>query len=215
MKPIKITSSLKFKNLIKRVIMVCVGVFFISFAVALSVYAGMGTDPCTCMNLGISAKTGLSFGNWQLIFNCSILIFTFLFSRHFIGIGTFINMTAVGYLVDFFRWVFTFTFPAQPSVPLRILVMVIALALLSFSAALYIYPQLGISPYDSIGYMMAEHFRFQFRWCRIASDVLALLIGWLCGSVIGIGTVLTAFCMGPFIKAFGDLIAKKFPLEFD
>lgn len=215
MKLIKITTSLKFRNMSKRIIMICVGVFFMGLAVALSVYAGLGSDPCTCMGLGISEKIGLSFGSWQLILNCSILIFTFFFSRHFIGIGTFINMTAVGYLVDFFRWVFIFTLPAHPSVPLRVFVMLIALVLLSFTAALYIYPQLGIAPYDSIGYMIAEHFHLQFRWCRIASDMLALLIGWLCGSIVGIGTVLTAFCLGPLIKAFGDLIAKKFPLEFD
>jgi uncharacterized membrane protein YczE len=212
---IKITTNLKFKNLSKRIIMVCVGVLLLSVAIALSVYAGMGSDPCTCMNLGVSEKFGISFGNWQLILNCSILIFTFLFSRHFIGIGTLINMTAIGYLVDFFRWVFTVTLPVQPSLLLRVFMMALALVVLAFSAALYIYPRLGISPYDSIGYIMAEHFHFQFRWCRIASDMLALLIGWLCGSIVGIGTVLTAFCMGPLIKAFGDLIAKKFPLEFD
>jgi uncharacterized membrane protein YczE len=195
--------------------MVCVGIFFMGFAVALSVYAGMGCDPCTCMNLGVSEKLGFSFGTWQLILNGSILVFTFFFSRHFIGIGTVINMVAIGYLVDFFRWILTFILPAQPSLGLRILIMVVALVLLSFTAALYIYPQLGISPYDSIAYMVAEHSHWQFRWCRIACDMLALLIGWLCGSVVGIGTVLTAFCLGPFIKAFGDLIAKKFPLEFN
>lgn len=136
--------------------MVCIGIFFMGLAIALSVYAGMGSDPCTCLNLGVSQKLGLSFGNWQLILNCSILIFTFFFSRHFIGIGTLVNMTAIGYLVDFFRWVFAFILPAHPTVLLRIIIMVIALTLLSFTAALYIYPQLGISPYDSIAYMVAR-----------------------------------------------------------
>lgn len=203
------------KDLIKRVFMVCVGVFLLSYAVSLSVYANLGTDPATCLNLGISGKVHLSFGVWQLIFNCIVLVFTFIFSRHLIGIGTVINMVTIGFLVDFFNANCFWMFPAHPNELLRIVIMAIGVVLISFGAALYIYPQLGVSPYDSVAFFLAERFHFQFRWCRIIWDVSAVLVGWLCGSVVGVGTVVTAFCIGPLIKAFGDVLAKKFPFDFD
>lgn len=203
------------KNLVRRIGMMCVGVFILGVAVSLSVYAHLGSDPGTCMNLGVSQQVGLSFGVWQLLLNCIILIFMFIFSRHLIGIGTVVNMTCIGFLADFLKSIYARILPAEPAVAARILIMAFAVVLLAFGAALYIYPRLGISPYDSIGFIFAERLHIQFRWCRITCDVLAVLIGFLCGSVVGVGTVFTAFCMGPLIKGFGDLIAKKFPLQFD
>lgn len=122
---------------------------------------------------------------------------------------------SIGFLVDFFRGVFVYILPSQPSVLFRIFVMLCGIAILSFAAALYIYPQLGISPYDSIGFILAERTHIQFRWCRIFCDVLAVLIGFLCGSIVGVGTVITAFCIGPLIKYFGDQLQIKIPLQFD
>lgn len=203
------------KSLLKRIAMVCIGVLLIGFAISLSVYANLGTDPCTCLNLGISGIIGMDFGTFLLLFNCIILVFTFLLARHLIGIGTIINMVSIGFLVDFFRGVFVYILPSQPSVLFRVFVMLCGIAILSFAAALYIYPQLGVSPYDSIGFILAERTHIQFRWCRIFCDVLAVLIGFLCGSIVGVGTVITAFCIGPLIKYFGDQLQIKIPLQFD
>jgi len=203
------------KNLIRRIVMVCAGVLIMGFAVSLLIYANLGTDPASCMNLGVSSKIGLSFGTYQLIFNSIVLVFTFIFARHFIGIGTIINMAFVGYLADFFKMVIIPIFPSHPSLLLRIIVMGLAAVMLSFSASLYIHPQLGLSPYDSIAFMVAEHTGFQFHWLRIVCDMMALSIGWLCGSVVGVGTVVTALCLGPLIKFFSDMLQKKFPLQID
>ena len=203
------------KSYLKRIAMVCVGVFLMGFAISLSVYASLGTDPCTCMNLGVSAKLGISLGNWQLISNGIFLIFTLLFARHLIGFGTIVNMVAIGYLVDFFRGIFAQILPSQPSVLIRIPIMLFSIVLLSFTAALYMYPKLGVSPYDSISFILTERTHIHFRWCRIFCDVLSVLIGYLCGSIVGVGTVITAFCLGPLINYFIGLIARKFPLQFD
>lgn len=203
------------KTIIPRVRMVCVGVFLMGFFIALFVYANLGTDPCTCMNLGVSGKLRLSFGVWQLILNCSILVFTFFLARRLIGIGTLVNMVSVGFLVDFFRAVFARIFPASLPLWAAILVMAVAVVGLSFTAALYMYPQLGVSPYDSVPIILAQRTGIEFRWCRIAWDLAAVLVGWLCGSVIGVGTVITAFFMGPLIKWFTGQVARKAHFQVD
>lgn len=195
--------------------MVCIGTFIMGFAVSLSVYAGLGTDPCTCMNTGLSHIFGMSFGMWQLIMNSIVLSFTFFFARSKIGFGTIVNMVAIGFLVDFFSGLFSLFLPQNPSLALRIVFMLCGVVILSFNAALYMYPNLGVSPYDSIGFMLVNCFHIQYRWCRISYDVLSVVIGWLFGGAVGVGTVITAFCIGPLIKIFGDLIQKKFPLQLD
>lgn len=200
------------QNLFRRTAMVCIGILVMGFAISLLVYANFGSDPCTCMNLGVSSRIGLSFGVWQLLFNCLVLVVMFFVSRRLIGIGTVINMVSIGFLVDFFRGIYAQVSPDAPAFAVRVVIVAAGLVLLAFSAALYMYPGLGVSPYDSLALMVSERFGFDFKWCRIVCDVLAVLVGWLCGSVVGAGTVVSAFFMGPLIKGFTSLLKKAFPL---
>ncbi|MCY1715286.1 YczE/YyaS/YitT family protein [Caproiciproducens galactitolivorans] len=200
------------KTLIKRMAMVLIGTFIMSISVALSIYAGFGTDPCTCLVLGISRKFNQSFGLMVLVVNGVFLAFTFFFDRHLIGFGTIVNMSAIGFLVDLFNKILARLLPQEPELWLRIVCMVLGVLILSFTAALYMYPRLGTSPYDSVSLMVTKYSHIEFRWCRIVCDTLSVLIGWLCGSTVGMGTVITAFCLGPFIKYFTGRLTKRFPL---
>lgn len=204
------------KNLLKRIAMVCVGTLIMGFAVSLSVYARLGTDPCTCMNTGLAHLLGLSFGVWQLMMNSIILIFTFFFARDKIGFGTIFNMVAIGFLVDFFSWLYSFILPPDPPLAVKIFCMLLGVGILAFTAALYMYPQLGVSPYDSIGFILIRLLpHAQYRWCRVCYDILAVLIGFAFGGAVGVGTVITAFCMGPLIKFFTDRLPKWIPLTIE
>lgn len=87
-----------------RTVLVIIGVIIIGFGVSLLVRAGLGTDPFSCLNLGISKLTGKSFGTCQLIMNLILCLVPFIFSKKNLGIGTLINMILVGYTADFFRF---------------------------------------------------------------------------------------------------------------
>lgn len=49
------------------ILMMFVGILFIGLGVASYRMSGFGTDPFTCMNLGISGFLSMTFGTWQLI----------------------------------------------------------------------------------------------------------------------------------------------------
>ncbi|QEY35376.1 membrane protein [Caproiciproducens galactitolivorans] len=201
------------KTLIKRMAMVLIGTVIMTISISLSIYAGLGTDPCTCLVLGISRKLCRDFGFMLLIVNGIFLVLTFFFARNLIGFGTVINMSVIGLLVDHFNRILSSFLPQEPELWLRLLCMALGVLILSFTAALYMYPQLGASPYDSVTLMVTKYSKKEFRWCRIACDTLSVLIGWLCGSTVGLGTVITAFCLGPFIKYFSEKLKKHFPLS--
>ena len=46
----------------------------------------------------------------------------------------------------------------------------------------------------------------------MSTDLICVVIGGLLGAAVGIGTVLTAFCMGPVIQFFNDHISS--PLRY-
>lgn len=48
----------------------------------------------------------------------------------------------------------------------------------------------------------------RFKYIRIACDLVCVLIGWLLGATVGIGTIITAFFMGPLISFFRRTVSE-------
>ena len=105
--------------LIKRTIMMLVGILFISICVGCYRLSGFGVDAFTCMNLGISGFIGMTFGTWQLIMNILILIVVFFTVRKCIGAGTIVNMVCVGYGADFICWTRSYWAVCSPGLASR------------------------------------------------------------------------------------------------
>ena len=195
----------------KRLIAVLIAVFFMGLAVSLLVRVNFGTDPCSSLNLGISSKLGISFGTWQVIFNSILLVLVFLFDRSQIGWGTLANMILVGYIVDFFTWVFDRLLPSNAfeSLGIRIIVLIPSLALLILSAAVYMAVELGSAPYDAVAFILARKLKkVPFRVVRMVWDITAAVIGGLLGSTIGVVTVVIAFALGPVITWVKEKVNK-------
>lgn len=194
-----------------RGLAVVVGIFFVGIAVGLFKMVAMGADPFTAMNTGISAFISMQFGTLQLIVNALLLLLVFLFRKQFIGFGTIFNMVFVGYTADFLMWLLGRWQISFDTVFVRLVVMAFAVLLICVGDALYISADMGMSPYDAVGYIieMLTKERIQFRAARIVSDIVCVSIGFLTGmqtgiqwQIVGIGTVISAFCTGPLIQFF-------------
>lgn len=186
------------------------GVLALGAGVYFFICSGFGTDPFTCMNLGISARLGLPFWTWQLIANGIILIFVlFLQPRMMIGVGTVVNMSLVGVAADLLRLLLPGFATGTLPFSVRIAFLLVGMVILGIGAALYIIPELGISPYDCIGFLAAEKTHADFRVCRIICDGVTVLAGFLLGSRVGAGTLVAVFCTGPLIRYFIKLLSPR------
>ena len=104
----------------RRILMMLVGIFFISVCVGCYRLSGFGVDAFTCMNLGISGFLDMQFGTWQLIMNGVILVFVFVTLRECIGAGTIVNMVCVGYGADLLCWLFLDVLQISMTMPLKV-----------------------------------------------------------------------------------------------
>lgn len=194
---------MKFRNVDKKsLILVILSVIIMGASLAFLYRTNFGTDACSCLNLGISSRLGMTLGNWQVIFNCILFIFVIVFARNQIGWGTLANMFLVGYSFDFFSWLLNRTLPADffEGIIIRIAVTIPALIIFVVSAATYMAVELGTAPYDAIPFIIASKIeRVPFRIVRIIWDVSSFMIGWALGSTLGIVTVIMAFTLGPVI----------------
>lgn len=189
-----------------KLIMMLFGNAFMGIAVAVLRMSRFGTDPFTCMNLGVSSSLKISFGTYQLAINLMIFLFVLWKGRHCIGLGTIVNMAGIGYIADFGVFILTKLLGNAALLPitLRIFMMILAVILCSFAAAMYMEADMGIAPYDAFAVIIDEstNGKVPFKVARVATDIICVGIGFSFGSIVGIATLFTAFCMGPLIGWF-------------
>lgn len=204
------------ENFTKRLAIVVLAVITMGFALSWLVRVDMGIDPCTSLNLAVSAKLGVSLGSWQAFFNCILFIFVAVWGREYIGFGMLANMFLVGYAVDFFSWLWDKILPAGlfDSMTVRIAVLFPALAVFIVAVAVYIDVELGTAPYDAIPAMIQKaQSRFSYRVVRCAYDLLIIVIAYLFGAHIGIVTIVMGFTLGPVIAWVGVRIRPMLGME--
>lgn len=206
MNPISLISR---KDGAKRIAIMFMSILLMGFAVSVFSYSGMGVDPFTALNMSISEKLGIGFGFLQMCVNGAILVFVALASKKLISLGTVVNMIGVGYVCEFFTGIYNQILPEENPFIVRLLLMAVGVVLLSLSASLYFNCDLGVSPYDALGFVMEEKTKLKYKWCRVATDLTCTAVAFLLGGPIGIGTVVTAFFMGPVVSLCDNTISKK------
>lgn len=187
------------------------GVLISGFSVGMFNFSNMGMDPFQVFAHGVWKHQPLGYGTFYTLLNLILLIFVFLVDRRKIGLGTFINMFLLGYVVQFSSWLFTAWLP-NPNLALRALFLALGIVVICFGSSLYFVGDLGVSTYDAVALILSEKGIARFQYCRIASDFVCTLIGFVLGAIAGLGTIITAFFMGPIIAYFQNKIAK--PLRY-
>lgn len=195
----------------KRVFMALAGVLISGISVGLFRRSVFGTDPFQVLVNGISNKvTFMGFGTLYMIINLLMLAAIFFLDKHYIGIATFINIFLLGYVVEFSDRIVGTIIGESPSMVVRILLLIAGVVILCFASAMYFTADLGVSTYDAVSLIMADKKLGKFKYLRIATDIFCVLIGFLLGATVGVGTLVTAFFMGPLIDFFNRKVAQPF-----
>ncbi len=209
-------------NMVKRVVMTVISIIVMGFGIALFNVSGFGVDPFTSMNMNISSTLGIGYGTYQLIVNAVIIVFVVIVAhRGLIGVGTVINMVGVGYSCEFFSGLIA---PhISNSLAVRICLLAAGIIVLCFSCSLFFVSNIGVGPYDSLSFMLSQFTHIHYKWLRVMTDIAVIIIGLvvsggltslLKGDIsgiknIGIGTIITAFMMGPLVNFFSKHITSK------
>ena len=191
----------------RRLLMTLAGVSVSGVSVAFFKQAAFGVDPFQSFCNGVHQVIPISFGTLYMLINAALLLVAFVCYRRYIGIATFINLFLLGYLIEFSESAIVSLF-GPPTMAMRIFYIAFGMIVLCFASSLYITADLGVSTYDAVALFLAEKKIAPFRFIRIATDLICVIIGWVLGYLPGVGTVLTAFCMGPLISLFSEKCAK-------
>ena len=203
----------------KRIIMCVAGVLVCGVSVGFFKYAALGVDPFQSFMGGLDALVPIEFGTLYVIANVCLLLFSLLADRRRIGLATIINLTLLGYMAQY-TLEFLQSIHMEPSMGIRILFLLIGIIISCFSASLYFVADLGVSPYDAVAVIIANTWKIgKFKYVRIITDFSCVAIGTVLyfvatkgftglTAIVGIGTIVTAFFMGPLIDMFSEKVSK-------
>lgn len=182
----------------RRLLMALLGVLVCAFGVSLCRMADFGVDPFQTLCSGLYRVLPLQEGLIYIGINTLLLLAVLLMNRHYIGLGTLLNLFLFGYVVDFCQQGLIAVF-GQPDILGRLVYMGLGIGVICVSCAMYITADLGVSTYDAISLHLADKKVGSYRLLRIGTDVLCVVAGFLMGATVGVCTLITAFLLGPAI----------------
>ena len=195
------------------------GVTVCAVSVGVFKIAALGVDPFQSLMSGLDALLPIPFGTLYVLVNLVLLGFSLLADRHNIGIATFLNLFLLGYITQFTYEGLQLLLP-DPSLLVRAVCLIIGIVVICFGSALYMTADLGVSTYDAVAIVLSGKWKLgRFQYVRICCDLVCvglgvtifLLAGGTLGqipAIAGVGTVITAFFMGPLIQFFNVRVAQ-------
>ena len=192
----------------KYVVVMLIGNVILGLGIAIFKLSGLGNDPFSGMVMALSDRIGIDYPIFLIIVNMIIFVVEIIFGRKMIGLGTFVNALLLGYVVSFFYNIILCIEPTQMFQ--RILTVCVGVVVTSLGVSMYQLSRQGVAPYDSISLIMTERFpKISYFWHRISNDALCALICWLAGGIVGLGTLVSAFGLGPVVQFFDTYFTSK------
>ncbi|WP_394194054.1 YitT family protein [Microbacterium foliorum] len=192
--PIAATSR---RDVVERIVQLLVGLFLYGVALGLMVRGGIGVAPWDVLALGIAGNAGIGYGVVTVLVSVLVLLL-WIPMRQRVGLGTLLNALLVGPSAD----LALFLLPVPPSVWVGAPMFVAGLLLLAFATGLYIAADFGPGPRDGLMTGLVGRTGWPVWLVRTLIEGSVLLIGFLLGGPVGVGTVLFAFGVGPLIGWF-------------
>jgi len=177
-----------------------VGLMFMGLATALMLAARLGVAPWAVFHEGVSLLAGISHGRVSQIAGLILIALAWAWLGKRPGVGTVLNMVLIGLWIDAFRYHPLMPHP-ESFVP-RLAQLLVATVVFAMASALYIDARLGTGPRDSVMMGLSDRFRVSVRATRSSIEIAVLIVGYLLGGPVGIGTVLYALLVGPLVQTF-------------
>lgn len=181
----------------RRLPQLAIGLALFGASDGLLVRAHLGLDPWDVFHEGLTKRLGVDFGAVTAVVGLLVLL-AWIPLRQRPGVGTVANIALVALAVDAVLW----TVPQPASLAVRVPMLVGAVVLNGLATAIYVGARLGPGPRDGLMTGLSARTGWSIRLVRTGIEVTVLVVGWLLGGTVGVGTVLYALGIGPLIQFF-------------
>lgn len=172
-------------------VVLTVGLWLFGTGEALLVASHLGNTPWTVLAQGVSRHSTLSIGEATLAISAVVLV-GWIPLRERPGLGTIANAVVIAVAID----VMLDLLPQPHARAARLGEVVAAIVSIGIGSGLYLTTWLGPGPRDGWMTALARRTGVPIATVRLSIEVSVLVIGWVLGGRVGLGTVVFALSVG-------------------
>ena len=171
---------------------------FLLFGLAINVIvkASIGLDSWDVFQMALTYHLPITLGESNIGIALLVVLFDIIL-RETLGWGTIANAIFVGVWVDILQ-------PYVPSVPelipIQIAYLLLGTLIMGFATAIYIGVDVGAGPRDTLMLGISRVGKVSIRLARTCTEVGVVALGWLLGGPVWLGTLISAFLIGPAVQ---------------
>lgn len=180
------------------------GLFLFALGQYLIIKANIGLSPWVAFSMGFSYLTGMTYGVATVVISFSVLAADY-FLKEKIGFGTILNSLLIGPFVDMIH--FFGVIPEMSSFLSGVAVLLIGQLAICVGSYFYIGASMGCGARDSLMVALCRRApKVPVGAIRGLLEGTVLIVGWLLGAKVGIGTVISVFGIGFLLQLTFDFL---------
>lgn len=181
------------RDYLHRLLWLFAGMLVSAVGITLMLQANIGLEPWSVLQQGLAQSIGITYGTATIIVGAAAIGIAILFGESF-GVGTIVNIVFCALFIDLFLWLGWI--PQMTTLWGGIVMLLIGLELLALGTWMYMKSALGAGPRDALMVALARKTERSVGLCRVTVEICVILVGYLLGGQVGIGTVISAFGLG-------------------
>ena len=201
-------SSVKPLNLkpkISTFFFLCFGLALFGLGEGLLIVSAAGASPWSVLAQGIYLNVGFSVGIITILISVVVLVIWLPLNQK-PGIGTILNALIIGLMIDVcIRFV-----PTPENYTSQLLLALLAVFTVGLGGGIYLVANLGAGPRDGLMIGLQKKTNLPIAAVRATLEITVMSIGWYLGGIVGVGTLLFAFGIGPAVALSLYIVGKTF-----
>ena len=178
----------------RQIIQVLTGTSLIGIGISLNYLANLGLGPWGVFHDGLSKTLNITYGRTIIITGIAVMLLWIPLKQK-PGIGPIIDIFLVGSVAD----LIIPNFRLSENVFISLILIFCGIILIGTGTAIYVGAGLGVGPRDGI-MVGLEGLGLKIGMARNIIELLAFLIGWLLGGLVGYVTILFVIGIGPVVQ---------------
>lgn len=182
------------KKIVLQWLQIAAGLLVFAFGVHLTIFANIGLAPWDCLGMGIAKHTPLNYGLSMTCMAVVIVMIDLLLGER-IGFGTIIDALLTGNFVQMFNDLNPL--PLNTNLFAGIGIMLAGFVFMALGMWIYMKGGQGCGPRDALLVGLGKRVpKLPIGLVEILLWAVVLLVGWLLGGPVGIGTLISTFGAG-------------------
>lgn len=185
------------KKIVFCILRLFTGLFLYAVGIVMIINANLGLAPWEVFHQGLTNIINITMGQANILIGFILIIINTIFKEK-LGWGTIFNMLFIGVFMDILM--LNNIIPVFEGFLSRLIMMLLGMFVIGVASYLYIGSGLGAGPRDGLMVALTKKTNKSVRFVRNSIETSVLIIGYLLGGFIGIGTLITALTVGHFVQ---------------